>query len=183
MDEELESLKPIEGAARPPRRRLSVRAELALAVLPTVVVLTVFSLVEVLSRQRLLFASLASSAFLIYLDPQHGTNRVRTLVLSQMLAAVIGFAAFFVLGPAHPYLAGGVSMVVTIVLMILLDAVHPPAVSTSLAFAFRAGDESSVLIFGLAVAITATLVGLQRAATWAVARLARRSASASPRSP
>ncbi|MEC4818085.1 MAG: hypothetical protein SAK29_33165 [Scytonema sp. PMC 1069.18] len=47
--------------------------------------------VEVLSRQRLLFASLASSAFLIYLDPQHGSNTVRTLVLSQMMAASIGF--------------------------------------------------------------------------------------------
>lgn len=156
-----------------------MRAEFALALLPTLVVLTVFSLVELLSHQRLLFASLASSAFLIYLDPQHGTNRVRTLVLSQMLAAALGFAAFALIGPAHPYLAGGAAMVLTITSMILLDAVHPPAVSTSLAFAFRAGDESSVVIFALAVVITAMLVGLQRAAVWALAR----SLGHSPRHP
>ena len=173
MDQERQSLKPIEGARRPARQRLTLKTEFALALLPTLVVLAVFSLVELLSRQRLLFASLASSAFLIYLDPQHGTNRVRTLVLSQMLAASIGFGAFLVAGREHPYLAGGTAMVATITVMILLDAVHPPAVSTSLAFAFRAGDESSLLIFGLAVAVTALLVGLQRAAVWTLAPAVR----------
>ena len=178
MGEELQSLKPIDGAGRGPRRRLTLKGEFALALLPTLVVLLVFSLVELLSRQRLLFASLASSAFLIYLDPQHGTNRVRTLVLSQLLAAGVGFAAYFLLGPGHPYLAGGIAMVLTIVAMILLDAVHPPAASTSLAFAFRAGDESSLAIFGLAVLITAMLVGLQRAAVWALTRLSARASQA-----
>ena len=99
---------------------------------------------------------------------------MRTLVLSQMLAAMTGFAAYQLLGPGHPYLAGGAAMVITIVAMILLDSVHPPAVSTSLAFAFRAGDESSVAIFGLALLITALLVALQRAVTWALARALRR---------
>jgi hypothetical protein len=32
-------------------------------------------------------------------------------------------------------------MVLTIVVLILWDAVHPPAVSTALSFAFRAGSE------------------------------------------
>ena len=170
MAKELKSLKPIEGSQRRPERRLPLKAEFALALLPTLVVLTVFSFVELLSRQRLLFASLASSAFLIYLDPQHGTNRVKTLVLSQMLAAVVGFGSYTLLGSAHPYVAGGLAMVLTIATMIVLDVVHPPAVSTSLAFAFRAGDQSNLAIFGLAVLVTAVLVVLQRAATWALAR-------------
>ena len=172
MSNELESLRPIEGAARHDRRRLTRGQELALALLPTAVVLIVLAFVEVLSRQRLLFASLASSAFLIYLDPAHGTNTVRTLVSSQMLAAGIGFGVHLVLGGG--YAAGGVAMVATITLMVLLDVVHPPAVSTSLAFAFRAGDERSLVLFGLAVGVTATLVVLQRAAVWALARFARR---------
>jgi hypothetical protein len=54
-------------------------------------------------------------------------------------------------------------MVVTIAAMIRLDAVHPPAVSTSLAFAFRSGDEKNLALFGLALAVTAGLVMLQRA--------------------
>lgn len=144
MEEERESLKPIEGARRPARSRLSLKGELLLAVAPTVTVLVVFALVEVLSKQRLLFASLASSAFLIYLDPQHGTNSIRTLIFSQMMAASIGLAAYLLLGPGYP--SGGVAMVVTIVLMIVVDVVHPPAVATSLSFAFRAGNENNLVL-------------------------------------
>lgn len=161
------SLKPIEGARRSLRRRLNLKGEFVLALLPTVTILTVFFLVEIISNQRLLFASLASSAFLIYLDPQHGTNTVRTLVISQMLAATIGWVTYLILGPGN--LSGASAMVVFIVLMILLDAVHPPAISTSLSFAFRAGNESNLVLFGLAVAIAVILVVIERLTLWFLA--------------
>jgi CBS-domain-containing membrane protein len=121
---------------------LDLKGELALATAPTLTVLGVLALVEVLSRERLLFASLASSAFLIYLAPQHGTNRVRALILAQMMAATIGLIRHLFLGSG--YLSGGSAMMVTIALMILLDVVHPPTVSTSLSFALRAGNESNL---------------------------------------
>ena len=146
---------------------MDIRGEL-LAAAPTALVLSVLALVEVLSRQRLLFASLASSAFLIYLDPQHGTNTVRTLIISQMMAATIGLISYLVLGSG--YLSGGIAMVLTIVLTILLDVVHPPAVSTSLSFALRAGNENNWVLFGLAVSLIALLVVLERFALWILAR-------------
>jgi hypothetical protein len=62
------SPQPLQGANRS-LRRLGLKGVFALALLPTLMVLSVLGLVETLSRQRLLFASLASSAFLIYLDP------------------------------------------------------------------------------------------------------------------
>ena len=167
MSQRRSSLKPVEGANRSLRRRLNLRGELVLAIAPTLTVLGVLALVEVLSRQRLLFASLAASAFLIYLDPQHGTNSVRTLVLAQMMAATIGLITHLLLGSG--YLSGGSAMVITIVLMILLDAMHPPAVATSLSFALRAGKENNLVLFGLAVGITAVLVVLQRVALWLLA--------------
>lgn len=171
MNDERSSLKPIEGANRSLRKRLDLRGELILASGPTVIVLGVLALVEVLSRQRLLFASLASSAFLIYLDPQHGTNMVRTLVTSHMMAASIGFLTYVLLGPGYP--AAGTAMVITILLMIVLDVVHPPAVATSLSFALRAGNENNLVLFGLAVGITAMLVVLERLALWILARYSR----------
>jgi len=61
-------------------------------------------------------------------------------------------------------------MVLTILLMILLDVVHPPAVSTSLSFALRAGEESNLVLFGLAVGLTAVLVGLEQSALWLLGR-------------
>ena len=165
---QLESLEPAERASRAARRRLSLKGEFLLATGPTLTVLLVLALVEALSEQRLLFASLASSAFLIYLDPQHGTNSIRTLVIAQMLAALLGFATWLAFGGG--YLSGGSAMVATIVAMILLDAVHPPAVATAMAFALRAGEETNLVLFGLAVGMTAMLVVLERLAVWVLLR-------------
>jgi CBS-domain-containing membrane protein len=156
--------------------RLGLRDELLLAVLPTVTVLLVLGLVKALSRQHLLCATLASSAMLIYLDPSHKTNTIRTLVLAQMTAALVGWALCWLFGPG--YLAAGTSMTVTILLMIVFDAVHPPAASTALAFPLRLGGNNSLVIFGLAVGITAALILLQRAALWFLIR--RSSANKSP---
>jgi CBS-domain-containing membrane protein len=171
MSEKRSSLKPLEGANRSLRRRLNLKGELLLALAPTVTVLGVLGLVEVLSQQRLLFASLSASAFLIYLDPQHGTNTIRTLVISQMLAASVGLVTHLIFGSA--YLSAGSAMVIAIALMILLDAVHPPAVATSLSFAFRANNETNLVLFGLAVGITALLVAIEKLTLWLLARASR----------
>ncbi|MBW3635176.1 MAG: HPP family protein [Armatimonadetes bacterium] len=164
-----ESLQPGNPPARSMRARLNWKGELMLALAPTITILLVLALVENFSHQRLLFASLASSAFLIYLDPQHGTNSVRTLVLSQSAAAILGFAAFSLLGAG--YGAAALSIVGIIVLMIVCDAVHPPAVSTALSFAFRASNENNLLLFALALGCVVLLVVLQRASVWLLARL------------
>ena len=165
-------LKSTQSSRHSIRNRLGLKGEFALAAAPTTTILIVMAFVEVLSRQRLLFASLASSAFLIYLDPQHGTNTVRTLIISQSMAAILGWIVYLLLGSG--FLSGGIAMVLTIVLMIALDAVHPPAVSTSLSFALRAGNENNLVLFGLAVGMTAALVGLERSALWVLARYSRR---------
>jgi CBS-domain-containing membrane protein len=148
-------------------RRMRLKEELLLALLPTATVLLTLGLVERLGRQHLLCAALASSAFLIYLDPEHETNAVRTLVLSQTAAAVVGTAAWTILGPG--YVSAGIAMSAVIVLMILFNVVHPPAVTTSLAFSLRPDNNSSLALFALAIAITAALVLLQLAVRWLVA--------------
>lgn len=171
MEQQRESLKPVEGANRALRRRLDLKGELLLALLPTLTVLVILAVVETFSQQRLLFASLASSAFLIYLDPQHGTNSVRTLMLSQMTAAIIGFIAYAVLGPG--YVAAGAAMIVVIRVMIICDAVHPPAVATGLSFAFRATTDSNLLLFGFALGIIVMLVVIEKFTLWLLARLGK----------
>ncbi|MDQ3797020.1 MAG: HPP family protein, partial [Pseudomonadota bacterium] len=64
------------------------------------------------------------------------------------------------------YLSGRVSIIFTIFLMIIADVVHPPAVSTSLSFAFRASDESDLVLFGPAVGIIMILIVLQQTVLW-----------------
>ncbi len=172
LSPELESFQPGSRPERRLRRRLSLKDEFLLAFLPTATVLGVLWFVGVFSEQRILFASLAASAFLIYLDPEHGTNQVRTLATAQVSAAVLGWGAYVLLGPGA--LSGGVSMVLAITVMILLDAVHPPAVSTSLSFAFRAGHQTNLVLFLMAVAMVALLVILERYALWLLGRFHRR---------
>src|SRR5262245_47845107 len=113
--------------------QLSLRHQLLLALLPTVTVLLMLGLFKALGREHLLCASLASSAFLVYRDPDHETNAARALVMSQMTAAGVGWAMWSLLGPG--FASAGASTAGTILLMILFNAVHPPAVSTALAFA------------------------------------------------
>ena len=151
---------------------MTLKDELILAIFPTVIVLAVLLLVEFLSRQRLLFASLASSAFLIYLDPAHTANSVRSLVISQLTAATAGLLLYLLLG-GH-YLSGGLAMLVTILLMIVFNANHPPAVATSLGFAFRTGEVKNIGIFAMAVMILAILVVIQRTALWLLEKRKKR---------
>lgn len=150
------------------RTKLGIGAELWLALLPTATVLTVVKVISTFSNQKLLFASLASSAFLIYLDPQHPTNSVRTLVFAQIGGALLGFLAFTILGAG--YLSAGLTMVTLIVAMILAHAVHPPAVSTGLAFAYKSGPESNLILFGAALTLLALLIVLQRSLQWLIRR-------------
>lgn len=157
-----------EGGGAHRRRRLALKDELLLALLPTATVLAALALLERFAQQRVLFPSLAGSAFLIYLDPLHATNSARVLSLAHGLAAGAGWLAYALLG--HGYAAAALAMVATILLMILLDVVHPPAVATSLTFAFRTGAEREVALFALALAMVVVLVLLQRAAVWALGR-------------
>ena len=154
------------------RKRIGLKGELLLAFMPMATVLLVLALVEALSSQRLLFASLASSAFLIYLDPEHAVNQIRTLLLAQIGSAMIGLVCYQWLGPG--YLSGGLAMVLAIGLMIVCDAMHPPAVSSALSFGLRSGDASNLLLFCMAVGITALLVVMQRMALWTLRRVSRR---------
>ena len=159
------------GGARLGRPRLRLRAELLFVALPTATVLIVFAFVEDLTRQRLLFASLASSAFLICLDPEHPTNQVKTLIVSQIGAALVGFGALALLGPG--YAAAALAMTATITALVALDLVHPPALSTALAFAFQDTRRAKLWVFALAVAMIAILVVLERACLWLLHRWRR----------
>ena len=166
-----DTTEPLDEKAETIRRRFGTREELVLALLPTTIVLLVFGVVQAWSKQELLFASLASSAFLIYLDPKHTTNSARTLVISQILSALIGYIAFYVFGPG--YLSAASAMVLAIIAMVTLDAVHPPAVSTALAFGFRANNDNNLVLFTLSVFLIVLLVALQRVSLWLLARASR----------
>ena len=163
------SVPPPAPAAPLGRPRLSFRREALLALLPTSTVLGLLFLLKLLSNQQLLFASLASSCFLIYLDPGHPTNSARTLVISQLAGAVLGYLFHAWLGPG--YGSAALALISVIAVMILTNTMHPPAVATALNFAFHAGTgEGSLVLFGLAVGLVLVLLAVQRGSAYLVGR-------------
>jgi len=151
------------------RPRLGWRREVLLALLPTITVLVLLWLLRLLSNQQLLFASLASSCFLIYLDPGHPANSARTLVISQLSGAVLGAGLHALLGPG--YASAALALLGVIAVMIVTNTMHPPAVATALNFAFRAGSgEGSLALFGLAVGLVLVLLAVQRGSAYLVRR-------------
>ena len=166
-------MEPTQIAAAPiDRRPFTWSEEVVLALLPTATMLLVLFVVEALADQRLLFASLASSAFLIYVDPGHAVNRIRTLLIAHGSAATIGVAVDLLLGTG--YVPAAISMTATILVTLALKAVHPPAISTALSFAFRPGNEDKWAIFMAALAIVSVLVILQPLSARLLARTLRR---------
>jgi type IV secretory pathway VirB3-like protein len=90
-------------------------------------------------------------------------------VPAHVLAATLGLGAELLLG--RGYAAAALALVATIVALVVLDLVHPPAIATSLIFALQAGTQSDLALFGLALTIVASLIVLRRAAVWLLARL------------
>lgn len=154
------------------RRQIGLKGELVLAVLPTAMVLIVIWLLDVAANRQVLFTSLASSAFLIYREPTHPMNSIPTLVVAHTLAALVGFGVFTLLGTG--YAAAGLSMVVSILVMVVLNVVHPPAIGTALNFAFRAPDDDALVLFELSLLIIAVLALLSAGTVRLYRRLVRR---------
>jgi CBS-domain-containing membrane protein len=151
------------------RLRGGLLGELALALLPTLTIIVVLFFVEALTRQRILFASLASSAFLIYREPERRMNTMRVMIAAHIVAVVTGTASGLVLGSG--YIAAALAMTLTIFMLIVGNVVHPPAIATALGFAFYSGQYETVGVFLLALFMLAVLAGLQRAAIWSLARV------------
>lgn len=96
------------------RKRYDLKTEATLALLPTLTMGLVLFLLEAYGKHHLLFASLASSAFLVYLDPHHPANSVYTLIIAQVSAALIGVGMLKLFGPG--YTSAMLAMVVSIFL-------------------------------------------------------------------
>jgi CBS-domain-containing membrane protein len=96
-------------------------------------------------------------------------NEAQVMIPTHITASLVGFASFLVFGEG--YLSGALAMGLTITILILFSIVHPPAVSISLIFAFRAQRAKTLLLCSLALAMVAVLYVLQRVAVALLHRL------------
>ncbi len=78
----------------------------------------------------LLIASLGSSAVTLFALPKAPAARPRSAILGQVLSAVCGWGTQFLLGST--WYACAIAVMLSLVVMVLLDCVHPPGGATAL---------------------------------------------------
>lgn len=152
-----------------PVHRRTLRNELLLALLPTMIVLGILIGLRLLAQQRILFASLATSAFLIYRDPRGIANRMSVFVPAHLIGLLTGLGVSLILGSS--YAAAAVAMALTIFVLVLMQLVYSPAIATSLIFAFREQDAKTAALFVLALVMLVALVVMQRGLVLLMSRL------------
>ncbi|WP_426119501.1 HPP family protein [Kocuria sp. LHG3120] len=122
----------------------------------TVVLMIV--VVEQIARQAVLVTSLAASTFLLYYQPLHRMNRFVPVVGGHLIAAGVGFLSDkFIPGGT---LAPAVAITVTVAALAGLRIIHPPAVSTSVVFAYRPHEVSALLTFSLTLVVVVALAAV-----------------------
>ena len=90
-------------------------------------------------------------------------------MIAQISAAILGLATYVLFGPG--YLSVAVAVITLIAVMIIFRAVHPPAVSTTLVFAFRAGNEDNLVLFGMALIVILVMVLMEQSFLWVLNHL------------
>lgn len=136
------------------RKEQSLKSRLLLSLFPIAIVFVLLG-IEILVRQHMLFTSLVSSIFLIYLLPDDPMNDSLTIVISQALAALIGYAGYWLLG--NSYLSACLSILMITLLLVLIGRLHPPAIATSMIFQYRTHSESDLVLFGLLLVLIVVL--------------------------
>ena len=136
-------------------KRYSVQHLAAVSIATVLSVIAVIFVVQELASRPILVASLGSSAFLLYFQPRNEVNNFRPLVLGHLLAAATGYGANLLL--PEPYLSVATGLAVTVLLLTGLRLVHPPAISTSLVFAYRPEQAEAIVTFGLTLLVVVAL--------------------------
>lgn len=102
----------------------------------------------------IIFASFASSIFIMYMTPHSKAAKPSKFVKSYLLAGIVGYFGYAILAFMPLYYAAGFVMFLISMLMVVTRSEHPPAAGIAFAFVlFRIG------VFGIiAVASGALLI-------------------------
>lgn len=134
---------------------LNLRARLILGIFPVIIVLVLTAL-EIKLRQHIIFTSLVSSIFLIYLRPNELMTDTATILVSQFTAALTGYLSYKLFG--NSFWSVCVTILLVTAILILLNRLHPPAIATSVIFNYRTHSESDLFLFGLLIGIAVVLI-------------------------
>ncbi len=107
-----------------------------------------------------LFASVAASAFILFITPLAKAANPLKFVKSYMIAGVIGAASYYVLAFLPEYLEAGIVIFVVSALLIATRSEHAPALGIAFAFVLFRIDAIGILVVIVAAAMLLALRGV-----------------------
>ncbi len=111
----------------------------------------------------ILFASFASSAFLMFMMPRSHAAKLARFVRSYIIGGVMGAIGFTLLPLIGAYWAVGIALFVAALALEGTDSMHPPAMGLALAFIIYDVGYTGVVIAAVGVAM---LVLMKRFIDW-----------------
>jgi CBS-domain-containing membrane protein len=81
-----------------------------------------------------IFASFAASAFILFMAPHTRAAKPSKFIKGYIIGGVVGYSGFLLSGLIGIYLTVFIAMFVLAILLVVLDAEHPPAAGITLAF-------------------------------------------------
>jgi CBS-domain-containing membrane protein len=112
-----------------------------------------------------IFASFGGSAFLLFMMPKSKASSIKRFIKSYMIAGIMGAMGYYILQYFGMYIAVGVIMFMSSVILVKMDSMHPPAMGIAFAFILYHIDYLGVLIIASSVIIMVLIrIVLERAA-------------------
>ncbi len=112
-----------------------------------------FDLAYGVGTTAIIFASFASSAFILFMTPRARGARIPRFVKSYIIGGVVGLAGSLMLAYVPLYITAAAVIFVVSALLYLTDSQHAPAVAIAFAFVIFHID-----IFGLVIVIAGALL-------------------------
>ncbi len=123
------------------------------SLLATIVVFVVLLLLSI--KHAVIIASIGATAFIVFAMPKMITAQARNVIgghtiglISGSLCALIPHPTIFLTALAYSLAVG-----ISILLMVILDAEHPPAAGTALGFALTGFSINAALALGISIII------------------------------
>jgi CBS-domain-containing membrane protein len=111
----------------------------------------------------ILFASFASSAFLLFMLPRSKAAKMTRFVKSYVIGGVMGVIGFTLLQPIGTYLSVGIMLFATALMLVWTDSVHPPAMGLTLAFIIYDVGYVGIIIVAIGVML---LIMMKKIIDW-----------------
>lgn len=113
-----------------------------------------------IGSSAVLFASVASSAFILFITPLAKASKPVKFVKSYVIAGIVGAAGYYLLAFLPEYLVAGMVIFAASALLIATRSEHAPALGIAFAFVLFRIDAIGILVVIVAVAMLLVLHGI-----------------------